>query len=131
MSIFYLSSKKLYISNRFLWTEEELNEIDRLIKEYKLIKLTSYQLARIFPVKKILAEKETYYKTCLNQILEIERQLTNDISDTRDPIKKTIYICFRDGMIPRIRELIWLQLNKVKKLIQYYDSFRRIRTRSS
>ena len=97
MAIFFISSKKLFITDRFLLTEEEMDFLDQLEKSYQPVKLKPYQLKKTFPVKKILAEKEKYYKKRLNRILEIERELTNKIFDTPDPLQKETWRCIRDG----------------------------------
>ena len=109
------------MSDRYLLTEEEVMELDDIAGQYHLAKLKPYELKKIFPVKKILKEKEAYYKKRLNRILEIERHLTNTIFDTHEPIKKESLRCIRDGMLPMAREWTKIRLDKVKQLIRYYE----------
>ena len=95
--------------------------LDQLEKSYQPVKLKPYQLKKTFPVKKILAEKEKYYKKRLNRILEIERELTNKIFDTPDPLQKETWRCIRDGLVPRVRIWTFIRLDQIKKLIRYYN----------
>ena len=75
----YIQSQNKYISNCFLYTEEELNYIDKLERENKQSPIPFHQLLEIFPtaisaIRRELKEEIKQCKTDIQSLLELENE---------------------------------------------------------